>query len=358
MIALDLITATNKPRQSLPEAIRDLIEYESGVENELFPVSQLRVEADRIMTGEREYRLEEEGFRRLCSRFHAPADYLTRLHPDLRARVLESHFREGYLASSKLTDATSNILSRNGAFLNLCRADLLALDSSAVLQGVQDGVGEEAVYLEVQDCRIRDEGFCIDIVSPRMADEVRVGDVIEGGIRVEHSFVSEFATTMQSYVVRLKCKNGLVQRECSSGKRGPRSKPRTRRLPRDRVDARAAQQEQIRRLAAEIWGQLREKLDAINRLKDEPFEIKKLERFLRQARLYSNRLMKLLEEAWTNQEGNDPTAFGVLNALTWIATHSDQITFRQRTQLARLAGIFAGRAIHFCPHCFSDISNP
>jgi hypothetical protein len=112
---------------------------------------------------------------------------------------------------------------------------------------------------------------------------------------------------------------------------------------------------QIRKLVTDTWSGLQEKLAAIRRLGDKRVEVRAaLERFLRQAHLYSVSLMAQLLHAW-EEEGGESTAFGALNALTRVATHSPELPPWQRHRLSRLAGVYANQDVHLCPHCFSII---
>ena len=115
---------------------------------------------------------------------------------------------------------------------------------------------------------------------------------------------------------------------------------------------------QIRQLTSHTWSRLREQIEAIRRLQDDRFKPEQapviLDQFVRRSRLYSNRLMQLVQAAW-NADGNELTAFGMLNALTWVASHAVELTPRQRRMLLQLAGVFANHRIHICPRCFSVI---
>jgi hypothetical protein len=327
---------------------------QAGLRRDRFPASQIRVEPDRVIAGGREFRLGGEGLRRLCRCFQAPADYLERLNPALRASLLQEHFAEGRYADPKLTDATSCVVSRGDTFLDLTRDDLLILDNAAVLRAVREGVGGDAGALVVQCLLLDDESFALDVVSPAVAEEVRPGDVIRAGVHVRHSQLDGQATQVMASVHRLLCENGLVQRQCLGAHRG--STPRARRLPADRPEAREMQMSQIRRLVADTWGGLQEKLGAIRRLKDKRVEVQTaLERFLRQAHLFSHALMGRLLAAW-EEEGGEATAFGALNALTRVATHARELPRWQRQRLARLAGVYANQDVHLCPHCFSVLA--
>jgi len=95
--------------------------------------------------------------------------------------------------------------------------------------------------------------------------------------------------------------------------------------------------------------------EGIVALQERQFDFASLQRFLRQARMHSARLLKLVEAAW-RAEGAEPTAFGFLNALTRVATHEADLSAPQRRRLDLLAGIFAGQERHLCPACFSVLS--
>ena len=347
-----LIGGANSTRISFDLAASRIIDHGRGLTGERFPMSRLRIEGVRMITGERELRLEGDGFRRLCGHVGAPADYVTeRLSNELRDTVLEFHLRAGGAGRGGLTDANSRVLHRNGVFVGLGRTDLHTLGGDAVVQAIRDGFEDDARTIEVQNLYIEDEAFRLDIVSPSVSSEVRPGDVIQAGVQVEHSYTGEWATTVMAFVVRLVCSNGMVQRECV----GSRRTARTRRLDANRHDAEPLQSEQIRSLVLKTRKGLAEKLEGIQRLAQEAADERQLEQFLRQARLHSRSLMKQLRQAWAI-EGNEQTGFGLFNALTRLATHGTELSNRQRAVLARLAGIYTNRHAHLCPNCFSILA--
>ncbi len=347
------IRAANKERLSFDIARSRIIEHGADLRSERVPLGELRVDGDRLISGDREFPFDAEGFRRLCGHFRAPVDYLDSLSPKLRSDVSTFHLRSLGQQSKGLNNRSSRIIHRKGVFVDLARSDLHTLGAGEVLHAVRDGFGSDAAAFEVQNLDIQDEAFCLDIVSPAVSAEVRRGDVIEAGVRVEHAYTGERATTVMAFVVRLVCTNGMVHRECL----GSRRTARTRRLNADREDARILQIEQVRRMTEEIRKGLDPKLDAIRRLADERAEKGQLEQFLRQARMHSRPLVNQLNEAW-EAEGREPTAFGLFNALTRLATHGTGLSPRQRGLLARLSGIYANRSNHLCPHCFSILNSP
>lgn len=351
--AMPLIGRVNKPR-TLDELDRELAAQEAGLQRCRFPVSEIRVEPGRLIAGRREFLLTDAGERRLCKRFQAPAEYVATIKPSFRALLLQDHLFEGRYADDKLSDKNSCLLIRGDTFLDLGRSDLYTLNNATVVEAVREGVGSAAAELEVRGFHVDDESFALDTVSPQLAEEVRPGDILRAGVHVEHSQLNGQATQVMAYVTRLVCKNGMVHRECLGQSR---STPRTRRLSVDRPEAKEMQKAQIRKLVAETWGGLKEKLGVIRRLRDKDLSDVRntLERFLRQAHLYSRALMDSLLVAW-EQEGSEKSAFGALNAITRVATHSTELPSWKRQRLARLAGVYANQNVHLCPHCFSILA--
>jgi hypothetical protein len=348
---LDTIRGANSSRLRFDDAAARIIDHGGGLRSERVPLSRMRVEGDRLITEDREFQLTTESFRRLCGHFRAPADYLASVSPRLRDELLMFHLRSMGHGQDRLHDGNSRIIHRDGLLVDLGRADLHTLGARDVLYAVRDGLGDDSSTFEVHGLEIQEEAFRLDVVSPAVSVEVRRGDIIEAGVRVEHAYTGERATTVMAFVVRLLCTNGMVHRECV----GSRRTARTRRLDANREDAGMLQVEQVRRLTTEVRQELEPKLAAIRRLADERADIHQLEQFLRQARMHSRGLVDRLRQSWV-AEGDEQTAFGLFNALTRLATHGAGVSARQRGMLARLAGIYAHRHVHLCPHCFSILA--
>jgi hypothetical protein len=344
---LNPIAAQN--RLTWDEAIRKLNDHEAQIFRARVPLDRIRIVGDMLVAADRTYRIDESGMDRLCQRIGAPSDYFRRLSGALRADLFQHHFRVRSFSDRKLTSDNSTLISREGVFLDLARGDLFRLPAGDALEAVREGVGADAPTLEVKAIHLHDETIVADIVSPRLAEEVRRGDVIQSGIRIRHSLLGSGATAVMAYMVRLVCENGMTHRDCMHYKRSPR----TRRIDRNHPNARELQKRQISRLVAETWQTTAARMTSVRRLQDERVDAAMtLEQFLRRSRLHSRRIMQLLLDAWV-VEGSESTAFGVLNALTRVATHSSELSERQRQMLGLLAGVFANRQTHICPRCFS-----
>jgi hypothetical protein len=262
------------------------------------------------------------------------------------APVLQHHLERGDLGGCEVT-----VISRGDEFRAFGRPDLNRIDGTAVLGAIRDGTGQD---LLVHRLTFDDDGFQTDLIAPDAGEEVAPGDVLRYGLRVTHSALGEHATWIETYILRLVCSNGLTHRECVS-----RRAARTRRLRADHPDASRLQVEQVRKLARSSWSGLAAKVQAIRALREERVDDvgAVFNRWLERARVSTRNLLPVLQEAW-REEGSEATSYGVMNALTRVATHAPGLSTRMRGVLSGLAGILAFRHEHICPRCFSVLSGP
>jgi len=244
------------------------------------------------------------------------------------------------------------MISRKGQFVTFTRNDLIEFRGGDVLDAIGDGIGQGVDQIIVNRMEFSSDSFEFDLVSPVIAEQIREGDIIQAGLRVAYSPIAEFATRIESYVLRLLCMNGMTHRQCVSNN----SITRTRRLSVSHPNAKQLQYDQVRRLSAETWQGLTSQLEAVRSLASERVTVPDfLVRFLRRARLFSQNTMRLLQDAWES-EGAEETAFAALNAITNVATHRDELSTSHRRSLSSLAGVLANRSTHICPRCFSVIA--
>jgi hypothetical protein len=99
----------------------------------------------------------------------------------------------------------------------------------------------------------------------------------------------------------------------------------------------------------------------VRKLKDEQVDVNHLmSRFLERGGMSTRLWLPRLRQAW-QMDGSEPTAYGVMNAMTRIATHAlpdSTVSPRHRRVLGGLAGILAFRELHICPRCFSTLKSP
>jgi hypothetical protein len=63
---------------TLDAVLAQISEREEGLRRDRIPLNHVRVESDRLVAGDKEFRLVSEGLHRLYRRFQAPASYLDR----------------------------------------------------------------------------------------------------------------------------------------------------------------------------------------------------------------------------------------------------------------------------------------
>jgi hypothetical protein len=323
---------------NLDGAIQALKMYENGIVD--VPGADARLEGGMLAAADGRFMLTDAGFDRLVARVGAPRGYLRSLDQDLSELLLQRHIEQGDLG-----DAT--LVVRGGKLVGITDPHLLRLSGVEALEAVAE-VADRPEELEVERFDLSDTSVEIDLLKRSGTTEVAPGDVLKAGLRLRHSLVGEYATSIDFFVIRLLCLNGMTHREC-----GGRGASRTRRLPVGHPDARRLQQDQVRRLAAQAWSALDDKLATLRRLRNEPTDVERLlERWLSRARMSSRRLLRLLREDW-EREGSAPTVYAAVNALTRAGTHRQQLSIRERRTLCGLGGLLAFHSRHVCPRCFA-----
>ena len=335
---------------TINEAMTVLTESDEAFDETTVLVESLRFEPGAVTSGDSRFSFGEAGLAHLCEKAKAPAWYLNRLDAEMKCGLLEYHRAKGALG-----EGTVSVISRDGELVKLEKPNLLRLSGTEVLRAVLDGVGEAASEkVVVHDLNVGEGSFQLDLVSVD-ENEVRPGDAVRAGLRITHSSIGDHANWIETFIFRLLCRNGMTRRDCVA-RRGIR----TRRLDADLPGAREMQVAQVRNWAQGTWNALDEKLDAIRALPTHKIEVEAvsriLQRFLERGRLSVNIFLPILLEAW-EEEGAEASLFGIMNALTRVATHHEKPTTRQRQILSGLAGILSFQERHICSRCFSVLSS-
>jgi hypothetical protein len=353
----------------IDEARQKLTEREAAYRRHTVPIKSIFIGNDHpdfLAAGTEAYPLnDDETLRIICSALQAPGAYLRDLPRELRAELLRHHLREGHLGADLITVITKSSPSGGKRLVAFEKGDLLLLSGAEVLDAVVMGIAGVPAPAEVKNLCLHDDQIMLDILSEAAAVEPRPGDVIRAGLRVRHSLLGHFATDVSAYIERLACANGAVSRTCIDKKQ-----PRTRRLPASRAGAKELQQHQVERLARAAWEGLAQKLQSIRQLPESRFAsdqevVAHMRALLSQNRLSTTQeqrrdgagenILKKLLAAW-EQEGKESTAYGVMNAVTRLATHGSGLSQRDRFALSRLGGLLAFQHFHLCPRCFSLLS--
>ncbi len=324
------------------DLLQHIHQSDNGVEITA-PAKEVTITGEGAILGANRVPLAEGTLDRVLREVGAPVEYFKVKQPQLRIRALAGHIERGDLGSS------IGAVVRDGKIETIFRADLTRLTNEDVLTAVSEGIGEPGAELSVAKVVNTPDRLDVELVTPQQQIEVRHGDVVYGGLHIEHYPYGQKATVIQTFLQRLVCTNGMTRRECASSE----GVTRTRRLPTSQANARDLQMQQVRTLASRNWAALEPQLEALKSTAEEPVHVEPvLRNWLRQARL-SDGLMESLLRAWA-AEGSEETAFGLINAVTRVATHHrHEITERERRLLSALGGIMSFARRHVCPRCFS-----
>jgi hypothetical protein len=337
-------------RRRLEEIEQELTSQAGQFKTRPYPVEDIRFQLDRVVLGHDCFALTEQGAQNLCKLIRAPWPYVKTLGPVMLAALLNHHFQQKDYKPARLNNDNTLVAFRGGEFVTLIRAELPSLAAHQVVAAVRKGIGAASASVYVPRFTVDDDSFCMEAVSDAVTTEVRVGDILHAGLRVQHSTRAAFATRIEPYILRLACLNGLTRVECVR-RDSARSTPRMRRLDERHGNSLERQSDQIIRHTQHAWQLMAPKLDTVRALSEREFDWNHLDGFSAQAR-FSTPLRERLRAAW-EIEGSESTAFGALNALTRLATHDAELSPRQRFHVERVAGMFAGHQSRVCPHCLS-----
>ena len=313
-------------------------ELDSQVDAVEFDTADLEFVPDGLRTGSRVIEYDERFVDTLCKRVSAPSKYVQTLPRPIRVDVLNHHLNNAGMARIRLWRRNDRIIGIGD--------DLHSLPATEVLDQVLLGIGN--IEIESHRLEITQTGFSLCLLAFEQ-HAVAVNDPIQAGIQIEHSLIGEYATRVETFVLRLVCTNGMTHRDCVSKKAA-----RTRRLPLDKENAIELQQQQIRSLVRETWENLDEKLSELRTLQERREDVPRLlESSLRRARI-NRRVAELVLAAWQHgQLGN--SRWAAVNALTEIGTHDESISIRERRALMALAGLLSFAELHLCERCYSLI---
>ena len=234
-----------------------------------------------------------------------------------------------------------------------------------MIRAVLEALGNDGQFYSVNRLNVTGDSISVELKTPRQTHAVQVGDVIQGGISLSHSFLGSHPTTVDLFIYRLRCQNGMSLRHCV----GHTKISRSRRLKNISEQSVAAAIEQIQRMVHErlshrdalftSLSQLPEaRIHRVTGSEDEESIRRFLLPSLRATHLWSDDLWRrVLAPAWRHVHGGNGelTEFAAVNTVTYVATHQRDLSFRQRRTLARLAGLLAFRRVHVCPRCNSAV---
>ena len=337
--------------------MKNLLESKEEVSNQyadlasyIVPTEQVRLtESGQLNTGKNEFSLTHEANEQFAHLLKIPRQFYPSLETDIRAIIFNRRFPK-HAKEAGLGNKIRIHLNNNQHIIGYDDPSLLRINPVKVVDLICSSLPSSISAQEISVSRLdlSPRRLHISCFSPEKVSEPRKGDIINGGIDIIHDTSGNEATKIFCYLRRLICKNGAVSHVCSED-----TSLRTRRLNNGRFD----EDDMLRQLGerlTEAWGQLDEKLSAVNAL----LEKKRISlEFLSQQRTrfsLNNKILQAIENAINQDEfGPTNTQYDIFNALSRVATHREALSFRQRRTLSRMAGEFSQHAVHKCNQCGS-----
>jgi len=173
------------------------------------------------------------------------------------------------------------------------------------------------------------------LIFQQVYSEPRPGDIVSGGIWIRVSPIGLRAPSVEPFLLRLICANGMVVPERLCKTDGDRRKNGSDFLQ---------SAERAWRTLSEVMRRL---LDLAQERVDVEAEVVTIARDLRLSTALRRALLNALER---DELGNHGTLLDVVNAVSRVATHHDRLNDAVRHRLMRAAGLIL-QGEHRCPTC-------
>lgn len=334
--------------QSLAQTVEMVAREYAGHRSVIERVRNMTLtDGGHLRSGYGAYPLAHSAEEQLAHILGMPTWFYSRLDGDLRSAYFSRHFVPRTDVLGVPPELRIHIDGRQ-QIIGFDDPRLLRISPPRLMDVVTDTLprGLSAEQIRVAVFSASADRFHINLISPDMRKEPRVGDVINGGIDVLHHAAGGRGTQVHCYLRRLVCSNGAIVHVCNG-----RTKIRSRRLPNGRFDEQDVLR-QMGRVLSQAWGQVEEKLAAtVSLLGQRAISME----FLRQQRArfsLSNRTLDAIEQALQADELEATNSrFDWFNAISRVASHHTPLSFRQRRILARIAGELSQLHVDRCSEC-------
>ena len=281
------------------------------------------------------FTLTDGAFSNLCEILGAPCRYLMRCPPDLREANVNTWVRTEIEGKRPLDGW--GFYSQESVIQTFSRLNFVHTSSRSVFDMLMEVV--DGGMLDVLDTYVTSGGVEFKIVTSREI-EARVGDITRAGLSIRHSDRELLPFSVEPFMYRLVCVNGVVVPECT-GLRRYRSG--------DEGDALGKMREHVSEVYSSLQDQMSAYADKINRpVEDRDSVLNTIfrERYIPQA------IRSLVRDSWEQDPGD--TEYHLLNAFS-RAANSESVSGAWRRQLQRVAGTLAADPLHRCPRCYHAV---
>ncbi len=332
------------------EAVRDrLAEIDRASSHRDLSFSELRLsDAGGLVIGSESFELAKDSRSSLCRHQKIPREFAERIPTDLLSTIFNR------LQEAKPTRSRVRLnVQDDSVVTHISAPGLITLSNEPVfdevLAGFTEGSEKDVKDLKVAEFRPRAGLVSVLLYTETIGHEPREGDLVYPGISLVHSSTGSHATQVATFIRRLVCRNGMTVRVCEN-----EHKLRIRRLAQDGFDERDVLK-QVRNMARKASTDFKVKLEAFGLLRDNKVADPEaaLRRLAKRLHLKKELSEQLLQTFYEDELGVDETAFGLVNALSRVVTHSPDIGDVQRIDLMATAGTYSQSSIRQCELCSS-----
>lgn len=325
-----------------------------GLKSYVIPAEKIALtETGLLSTGKNEFPFTLEGLDQFAGLTEIPKPFFRTLEPDLQSMIFNRRFQAG-LCDQRTPRHLRINLNKESHVIGFDDPKLFRISPIKLMDTIVSSLPKNlsAEKVTVARADISTSLLRISCFSPEIVTEPRPNDIINGGIDIIHHISGNAGTQINCYLRRLICRNGATTHICNDNKQ-----LRVRRLNHGHFDE-SDMLKQIYDRLAEAWSQIDEKLAAIKALTEK----KRISlEFLQQERTrlsLNNRMLAAIRNVIDQDElGPTNTAYDIFNAISRVATHHQNLTFRQQRTLSGLAGEFSQQDIHKCDKCGSWLTN-
>lgn len=283
----------------------------------------------------KEYNLTDDAFKSLCEKLKVPYSYAKR-SPLISSDLNYWLGRKGQDAFLALSDQNDNVR----AFMDSSHTYVPSVE---IVRAVVNIFSSHD--WEVRGSSISGPVVKVDITSGKQGGAA-LGDITDAGISIVHSDSWSVGTRFDSYLLRLACLNGQV------------APVHGRKF---RVSGQTVEQiiNQVGEFAELAFSQLDDMLAGYERLREKNVENipNILTRIVKENGLPSKVLKALLEASMapaflaTVPNSRVVNMLDVLNILTWVGTHNQELSENHRKRLQLIAGHLSITGHHRCDGC-------
>ncbi len=341
-----MVALRQSPEHTVATLRQELRDGSGAIRTEDAPTDTIRFALDSaepsIAWRGHEIPATDEGVLAFGDFLGVPTPFLNRTSPHLRQEILSEMIQEVGSSAVQLTFVPGETVRR------VDKPGRVVLDPVDLLSVAGRVVGsDDAEITRLMDTK---DAFEFDLRVPETHDRGvgghpasatrEVGDITTGGLTIGLDRKHNLAPTVQPYLYRLVCTNGMVTQD-----------------PGLKVDARGQTGEEIlaeleavaQRAFSRVEDQMAAFYDLQNQRVDNPERV--LTAIAREQRIPDRALVGLIQLAASEEIGDNPTMFDLVNLVTNSANRTSRPGGRRRLELA--GGAVVEDHAARCGHCQS-----